>query len=58
MNNVTDIAEGEEVMINTNRYKRIGDKLVNVVDSNDTIKLSGGESMMGMMIEQLNIING
>jgi hypothetical protein len=58
MNDTTDIKEGETVMIGTNHYKRIGEKLVNLNNSNDTIDVKSGASLVNIMLEKLNILNG
>ena len=57
MSDTTNIKEGEEVIINTNRYKCTDGKLVNMSDPSDVIDLNSN-SLLGMMIENLGIVNG
>jgi hypothetical protein len=58
MNDTTGIKEGETVMIGTDHFKRVGDKLVNLNNSSDTIDVSKNNSLVDIMLEKLNIVNG
>jgi hypothetical protein len=58
MDNTTGIKEGETVMIGTNHYKRVGTKLVNLNNSADTIDVTSNSSLVDIMLEKLNIVNG
>jgi len=57
MSDTTNIGEGEQVIINTNRYKRVGEQLINMDVPSDIIEI-GDQSLIGMMIENLGIVNG
>jgi len=54
----TSIVEGETVLINSNHYKRIGTKLVNVSNPNDTIDIDENASMASVMLQRLGFIGG
>jgi hypothetical protein len=51
------IGDGEIVLIGTDHYKRVGDKLINLNNSNDVRDINGG-SLLDVMIEGLNILKG
>ena len=58
MSDTTNIKEGETVMIGTNHYRRVGNKLVNLNDSNDVVSINNGGSLVDVMLEKLNVMNG
>ena len=58
MNSATCVSEGELVLIGTDHYKRVGNQLVNVNNPNDTRQMGEGDSLLGTMLETLDILKG
>ena len=58
INSVTDVGDGEIVLIGTVHYKRVGNQLVNVNNPNDTRQMGEGNSLLGTMLETLDILKG
>ena len=53
----TSVTEGEIVLIGTDHYKRVGDKLVNMNNPNDVRSIGEG-GLLGSMLEHLDIMKG
>lgn len=58
ISSATEVGEGEIVLIGTVHYKRVGNQLVNVNNPNDTRQMGEGNSLLGTMLETLDILKG